>query len=86
MSTRTSVETINKQFLPDLGKNVLGILRLKKKKQKLLRILQEHNVEMVSGTQRGDTKWNMTWECYVDHTLGMLSRTQSGSSEILWEC
>jgi hypothetical protein len=43
-------QLINKQFLLDLGKNMLGILRLKKKKQKLLQILQEHNVEMVSGT------------------------------------
>ena len=60
---------------------MLGILRLKKKKQKLLQILQEHNVEMVSGTQCGHMKWNMTWECYVEHTLGMLCGTHSGNVE-----
>jgi len=66
---------------------VLGILRLKKKKQKLLWILQKHNVEMVSGTQCGHMKWNTTWECYMEtiwecsvkHNVGVLS-------EILWGC
>jgi hypothetical protein len=60
---------------------VLGKLRLKKKKQKLLWNLEEHNVEMLSGTQRGhDGKWNMMWECYMEHTLEMLGRTQCGGS------
>jgi hypothetical protein len=49
---------------------VLGILRLKKKKQKLTDF---------TGTQCGDGKWNTMWAYEVEHDMGMLCGTHSGN-------